>query len=60
MEETINEVKRIYEGAEVLINIKNKNAKDLKRTPVICCANYHPWQFVILLFVSTQVDDVPP
>jgi hypothetical protein len=31
-----------------MINIKNKSAHTLKRTPVVACSNYHPAEFVPL------------
>lgn len=45
-QDIINDIKRIWEGSETMINVKNKNGINLVRTPVIACGNYEPRKYV--------------
>lgn len=42
----VQSVKQVYEGTEHLVNRKGKSGILMDRTPVICCSNYSPAQFV--------------
>ncbi|XP_046843244.1 uncharacterized protein LOC124437303 [Xenia sp. Carnegie-2017] len=42
----VQSVKQVYEGTDHLVNRKGKSGILMERTPVICCSNYHPAQYV--------------
>jgi hypothetical protein len=44
--ETVDDFKRMFEGASMKVDVKNKDAKVLTRTPVVACSNSTPWRWV--------------
>lgn len=45
--ENVDDIKRLFEGAQMKVDIKNKDARILKRTPVIVYSNSAPEKWVI-------------
>lgn len=43
--EQVEETKKIFEGLETTISVKNKEPKVLNRTPIILTCSSSPWKF---------------
>jgi hypothetical protein len=46
VQETVDDFKRLYEGSNMMVDVKNKPAQRLARTPVIATSNAHPSKWV--------------
>ena len=46
-QETVDDWKRMMEGACMKVDIKNKEPKNMRRTPVLVCSNTEPWYWVM-------------
>ena len=44
--DVVCETKRMWEGADVMLNVKCKQGQMWTRKPILCCSNYTPWEFV--------------
>lgn len=47
VQENVDDIKRLFEGAQMKVDVKNKDARILKRTPVIVCSNSTPERWVV-------------
>ena len=45
-QENVDDVKRLFEGSKMKVDIKNKDPRELKRTPVVACSNTPPGRWV--------------
>lgn len=45
--ENVDDLKRLFEGGQMKVDIKNKDARMLKRTPVVVCSNSPPEKWVL-------------
>jgi hypothetical protein len=43
---TVDDWKRMMEGAQMKVDIKNRDPKNVSRTPVLVCSNALPWDLV--------------
>ena len=44
--DTVDDIKRLFEGAKMKVDIKNKDPRELKRMPIIVCSNTVPEYWV--------------